>query len=157
MKYNEYKAPQGKMLLNLDDFTCGSTMLSVHELNVIVVDKEEAERLSNEYRAKQEEIIEAEMKAKEALRNAPEEAETSPVMDSPQAYSLQSVAEDAILADSIEDENCIAPMSDTPEDSEQQGTQLQDFKRNAIAELLLKGVKADKSDVILNQHETKYI
>lgn len=156
MKYNEYKAPQGKMLLNLDDFTCGNTMLSVYELNVIVVDKEEAERLSNEYRAKQEEIIEAEMKAEEALREAPED-EINPMIDSPQSYSLQSVAEDAILADSIEDENCIAHMSDTPEDSRQQDTQLQDFKRNAIAELLLKGVKADKSDVILNQHETKYI
>lgn len=42
MKYNEYKAPSGKVLLNLDNFTYGNTMISMFELNVIAVNEEDA-------------------------------------------------------------------------------------------------------------------
>lgn len=142
MKYNEYKAPSGKVLLNLDNFTYGNTMISMFELNVIAVNEEDAQRLSQEYRK----IMEDQEKQ---MNNIPSE-------DAPQTMSLresdmQSIAEDAVLEG--EEPSEIQPIPDVDELK----VQLEDFKKNSIADLLLKNIKFDKSDVVLNQHESKYI
>lgn len=58
MTYNKYIAPAGKVLFNTENFTYGNTILSVHDLNLIILDEKEAEKLYQEYLAKENKINE---------------------------------------------------------------------------------------------------
>lgn len=49
MKYNEYIASEGKLLLNLNTFSCGIKMASRYELSVIEVTEEDARYINNKY------------------------------------------------------------------------------------------------------------
>lgn len=51
MKYNEYKSSNGKVLLNIENFTYGNTILSTKDLSakLIEVDKSIAEEYSKKH------------------------------------------------------------------------------------------------------------
>lgn len=62
MEYNEYIASEGKLLLNLNTFSCGIKMASRYELSVIEVTKEDGKYFNNKYIEKLEELDENEEK-----------------------------------------------------------------------------------------------
>lgn len=136
MEYNEYKAPAGKVLFNTDNFTYGHTMLSAFNLNLIVLDEAEAERLSSEYQAKEKEVQEAEI-------NKEEVKEETVVKPSPLKargmVSTMSMNEDGVY-----------------EETEEVNS-LEDFKRNHIASLLAKGVSFNLEGITLIKHNTENI
>lgn len=66
MTYNEYKANNGKVLLNLNNFTYGNTIISKHDLSskLIELDKSVAEKYANEYYKRIEEYYNQQEKVK---------------------------------------------------------------------------------------------
>lgn len=66
MTYNEYKANEGKVLLNLNNFTYGNTILSKHDLSsrLIELDKSVAEKYANKYSKQMEEYYNKQEKVK---------------------------------------------------------------------------------------------
>lgn len=155
MNYNEYKAPAGKVLFNLDTFTYGNTILSAHDLNLIVLDKEEAENLAEEYRQREEAFHEEEQrKAQEEEQNRinqPQEEEPQI-----QTYSLRDEAAIMALNEDGEYEEVIEEDNSTNETTEEVND-LDVYKKNKLAELLLKGVKINSSEMIHEVKTTKYI
>lgn len=145
MEYNEYKAPPGKFLVNLENFTCGSTMLSVHELNVVVVDREIADQMCKEYYEKQEALKEQRIKEEEQRRE--EEFNNQ--------NNEEDIATETVLNENGEYEE-VAPKarSKARAVSLSEEDELQNFKKDKLNELILLGVKFDKSDVTLNKKET---
>lgn len=143
MNYNEYKAPDGKVLFNLDDFTYGNTILSIHNLNLVVLDKEEAERLSNEYETEKRRIEEEQRKLEESKLKEENNSEN---------YGIQTMSLDEegfYVEDATEEEINNSKVNELSD--------IEKHKQNAIASLLARGILIDKSDVIINTKETKYI
>ena len=58
MNYKEYRASNGKVLLNLRDFSYGNTILCGNDvtLSLTEVSKEDAESISNEFRDRIDEL-----------------------------------------------------------------------------------------------------
>lgn len=143
MNYNEYKAPEGKVLFNLDNFTYGNTILSIHNLNLVVLDKEEAEILSNEYEAEKRRIEEEQRKLEKSKLKEENNSED---------YGIQTM--------SLDEEGFYVEDDTKEEINNSKVNELSDIekhKQNAIASLLARGILIDKSDVIINTKETKYI
>lgn len=138
MKYNEFKAPTGKVLFNLDNFTYGNTILSAFDLNLIVLDKEEAEQLANEYIEKQEEI-----RQQETINT---DNENDEVQSSPAKARRMNVATMNLNEDGEYEE-----VADEPKD------ELIEFKQQHIANLIARGILLDKTNVICNIKNTQYI
>lgn len=149
MNYNEYKAPDGKVLFNLDNFTYGNTILSIHNLNLVVLDKEEAERLSNEYEAEKRRIEEEQRKLEEESKH---KKENNIEEDNSEDYGIQTMSLDEegfYVEDATEEEINNSKVNELSD--------IEKHKQNAIASLLARGILIDKSDVIINTKETKYI
>ena len=132
MEYNEYKAPKGKVLFNVEDFTYGHAMLSVFDLNLVAIDIEEAEKLSKAYNDRKEE-----------LRQKEEEKHNEVQDDSP--------IEDAVPMMLNEDGEYEEVSSDEQEDD------LLIFKREKVAELLVKGVNFNRSQEFCTKKNTEII
>lgn len=148
MEYNEYKAPEGKVLFNTDDFTYGNTILSMHNLNLIVLDKEQAEQLQNEYNAKQEEAS----KMRESLMRAyyEQEQETRDIEDA----EIEEIIEDN--AEQPEAQTFSLRRS-TPKQEVNPDEEVENFL-NDSKEALLSSITVDNSyEVICNKKQTKTI
>lgn len=160
MKYNEYKAPKGKMLFNLDDFTCGNTILSAHDLNLVILDKEEAERLSKEYQEAKDKAQEEEMKAREQAEQEAFNQEQN-VLQMRKAKA-RTISEDSIqtmeldengeYVESIEDNN-----ESVSDEVDNVNIKMEEFRKNNIATLLSKGVILNNKDIIHSVKETQFI
>lgn len=150
MEYNEYKAPKGKVLFNVENFTYGNTMLSVHDLNLIVLDKEEAEQLYQEYLKKQNETAEAEQN--EVQDNPEEQIQTFSSRMRQANISTMSLNEDGEYEVDEESDS----MQESAEDDSQKSP-LELFKKDKIADLLVKGVSFDQSKINCIKQTTKYI
>lgn len=59
MEYKEYKASEGKVLFNIDNFTWGHQMLCSKDktLNLIEINREDAEAYEDRYKAERERIM----------------------------------------------------------------------------------------------------
>lgn len=126
MAYNEYIAPKGKVLFDVNDFTYGNTVLSAHNLNLVILDKEEADALMKAYQEKEEEI-----RAKEREENKPKE-------------EVQEESNVAVMA--LNDEGEYEEVQEVKEQS------LEDFKREHIAGLLAKGIVINSNDIEIIRH-----
>ena len=62
MEYNEYIASEGKLLLNLNTFSCGTKMASRYELSIIEVTEEDGRYFNNKYIQELEKLDENEEK-----------------------------------------------------------------------------------------------
>lgn len=74
MKYNEYKASEGKVLLDIDNFTYGITIGSKLTLNLVEVTLQDAKYYYNKYQeelAKQQEAVEPEKPVEEIIEEEP--------------------------------------------------------------------------------------
>lgn len=129
MAYNEYIAPKSKVLFDINDFTYGNTVLSAHNLNLVILDKEEADVLMKAYQEKEEEI-----RAKEREENKPKE----------EVQENQEESNVAVMA--LNDEGEYEEIQEVKEQS------LEDFKREHIAELLAKGIVINSNDIEIIKH-----
>lgn len=76
MKYNEYIASEGKVLLNINDFSFANRMITKNVLELIELSKEEAEYYCNKY---QDELS----KQQEQENTDPEELTDAPIEEHP--------------------------------------------------------------------------
>lgn len=76
MEYKEYKASEGKVLFNIDNFTWGHQMLCSKDktLNLIEINREDAEAYEDRYKAERERIMTGpalKENYKAAMKNSP--------------------------------------------------------------------------------------
>lgn len=165
MKYNEYKAPNGKVLFNPENFTYGNTILSRFELNFIVLDKEEAEALAEEYRLKDEALKKEQEEEIQKIEEELRQQQIEEVQPQINRAKTRSISEDSIQTMSlnedgeyIEDESSEEVQeNDFDKITNQKQKELEDFKRNHIASLLSRGVPFNNKDVTKIEHETQHI
>lgn len=56
MEYNEYISKGENVLFNIDNFTYGNRILSIHKLNLIEISVDEAKQLQTDYENKKREL-----------------------------------------------------------------------------------------------------
>lgn len=132
MTYNKYTAPQGKVLFNTENFTYGNTILSIHDLNLIVLDEEEAEALYDQYLKEQEAIKEVEQENETNTESIPFKARSNANV------ALMALNDEGEYEEAVEDDPLLT------------------FRKEKLIELMAKGVNLNPN---INKQEltTKHI
>lgn len=143
MNYFEYKAPKGKVLFDLENFTYGNTVISVTEMNLIVLDKKEAEALSKAYQEEQERLREEERIAEEERIKQEQNGEANQ-----EVQTFKARANNSISTLALNDEG---EYEETVEDP------LLAFRKDKIIELMAKGVNFNSDNINKEIKSTKYL